>query len=532
MGSWLIVSVWGDPGGWSKVYYRVPEIHKVKKCKLSDIAMGEQTYSYRCTLGALLEAYRDYVSEAVVYVADTLAFSNHLPRYVGSDSIPRRFESYNDVIDCVKHYVNSILDDKDYINLSDRCKVKHVVLPSVGVYKRGADGLVAEFTGSPLNYYYGLLFDLYTRLRGKSFDTIVLDVSHGVNFMPILGFNAVIEVVKLYALEKLGDVRLVVLNSDPVNPRTQTDMPRNMNIVYCKVYSMEDSLRELVEYLKRPVEDKLFRILEGFEPSGEVLNLGDVHRSILGNVVKYVRVLLESIDKGLPLPLVYTLERLRASIDVDYYLDRLVNSVNTVIRTRRLESKGSEGLRVKHSVVLSTPVELDLKALVLLRVLTSVHEESDSKEFEYNGKPLRMYSLESLEKLVEKYMVGAGKIIALHEVSDIRVRVNAYEILCGKVVNPTLYKYIYEFTEQQVDSKKIIDYYRREREAIKKIKDKILCPRPQPQTWETIPSIDKRIFFAHAGFHRNITLVAVDNAKLYVGHIPDIEYEDLIFKNK
>jgi len=122
--------------------------------------------------------------------------------------------------------------------------------------------------------------------------------------------------------------------------------------------------------------------------------------------------------------------------------------------------------------------------LVLLRVLTSVYEEFDSKEFEYNGRSLRMYSLENLEKLVGKYMMSAGKIIALHEVSDIRVRVNAYEILCGKVVNPILYKYIYEFTEQQVDNKKIVDYYRREMEATKKIKDKI-------------PSINKRIFFAH-----------------------------------
>lgn len=66
----------------------------------------------------------------------------------------------------------------------------------------------------------------------------MLDVSHGINFMPILGFNAVIEVVRLHVLEKSSDVRLVVLNSDPVIPGIHIDIPRNMNIVYCKSYNM------------------------------------------------------------------------------------------------------------------------------------------------------------------------------------------------------------------------------------------------------------------------------------------------------
>jgi len=530
MDSWLIISIWGDPGDWSKVCYRVPEIHRVEKCKLSDIAMSKQAYSYKCTLGALLEAYRDRVSESIVYVADTLAFSRHLPRYVGFDNIPRCFKSYNDIIDCVERYINGVLNDKDYISPNDRDKVKYVVLPGVGIYKRDVGGLIAEFIGSPLNYYYGLLFDLYTRLKGKNFDTIVLDVSHGINFMPILGFNAVIEVVKLYALEKLGDVRLIVLNSDPVIRGIQINMPRNMNIVYCKVYSREDSLRELVEYLRRPVEERPFRILERTKLPKEVLNLNGVHKTIFSSVVKRVKVLLESIDKGLPLPLVYTLERLEASTNVDDHLDKLVDSINTVIRARSLELDSGR-LKVKHSVVLNVPVELDLKALVLLKTLISAYRKFEFKEFKYNNRLFKMYDLESLEKLVKEYMVGAGRVLALHEISDIRVRVNAYKVLCGKVANPTLYKYIYEFTEQQVDSRKIVDYYRRRREAIEKIKDRISCPKQQPQIPKTAPAIDKRIFFAHAGFSGNITLVAVDNAKLYVGHIPNIKYENLLLEN-
>lgn len=92
--------------------------------------MSEQTYDYKCTLGALLEAYCDYVSESIVYVADTLAFSKHLSRYVDPNNIPRHFKDYNDIVNSVKHYINSILDDKDYINPDDGGKVKHIVLPS------------------------------------------------------------------------------------------------------------------------------------------------------------------------------------------------------------------------------------------------------------------------------------------------------------------------------------------------------------------------------------------------------------------
>lgn len=536
MSSWLIVSIWGDPGGWSKVSYRVPEIHKVRRCRLSDVVMSGQTYSYKCTLGALLEAYRDKVSKSIVYVADTLAFSRHISRYIGSSNASSSLKSYDDIIVHVKHYINSILDDGDYINPSDRDKIEYAVLPGVGVYKRGGNGPIAEFTGSPLNYYYGLLFDLYTRLRKEDVDTIILDVSHGINFMPILGFNAVIEAVKLYALEKSSDVRLVVLNSDPVFPGIRIDIPRNMNIVFCRVYGVKDSLRELVEeYSTAPIKEHPFRMLEKSEPPSEVLDLGTTHGNLLSNVAQDVEILLKSINTGLPLLVAHTLEKLRDDIDVDECLNKLIDSVNKVVRTRRLESSNGR-FKVKHVAVLNTPIEMDLKALVLLRTFTEIYGEFELKEFEYNDRLFRMYSLESMKNLVEKYMTGAGKIIASYEISDITMRVNAYNILCDKKVYPILYRYIYDFTEKQVDDKRIIDYYRKEKEeekeAVVKIKDKIECPE-QPSKMEEVSSrIDnERIFYAHAGFYGNITLVAVDDSKIYVGYTND-RVKDIVLRDQ
>jgi len=329
--SWLIVSIWGDPGGWTEACYRVPEIQKVEKCKLSDITMSEQVHNYKCTLGALLRAYSNHVSEAIVYVADTLAFSKNISQYVGPSN---ELRSYEDIVNRVKQYIEGILNNEKYVHPDDKYKVINnvVVLPNVGIYGY-YKSIIAEFVGSPLNYYYGLLFDLYTRLtksmKNKDVNTVILDVSHGVNFMPVLGFHAVIEVVKLYALEKSGDVRLVVLNSDPViDVKCMPEcIPRNMNIIYCEVYNREKSLRELVEHLRRSEEKKPYIMLEKAKPPDEVSHLNDIHGGISKNIVQHVKVLLESIDKGLPLPLVYTLERLRTSIDVDY-LDRLVNSVS------------------------------------------------------------------------------------------------------------------------------------------------------------------------------------------------------------
>ena len=532
MGSWLIVSIWGDPGGWSKACYRVPEIHRVEKCKLSDIVMSENTYSYKCTLGALLEAYRNYISESIVYVADTLAFSRYLSKYVNSSSIPEHFESYNDIVNCVKLYINSILDNRDYIDPNDRDRVEYAILPSVGVYRRDRSGIIAEFTGSPLNYYYGLLFDLYSRLSrrrlsGKCVDTIVLDVSHGVNFMPILGFNAVIEAVKLYSLETQSSVRLVVLNSDPVTPGVQAGPPRNMNIVYCKVYDKEESLRELIECLRRPIDEKPFRVLERVKPPKEALDLECTHKSILKDIVGSVKVLLESLDKGLLLPLVYTLEKLEARTKIDDYFNKLVSLVSRVVKTRRLELDSSGVLKVKHDIVLNIPVELDLKALVILRVLTRTYGEYDFKEFKYNGKLAKMYSLNCLKSLVERYVTGVGRIIALHEISDIEERIGAYETLCGRVAYPILYKYIYDFTEQQVNGKRIIDYYRDDRDLIEKVKGKTQCPKQQPLT---VGKVCERVFYAHAGFDKNITLVVRVNNGVYTGYIPDVNYEDIILK--
>lgn len=524
MGSWLLVSIWGDPGGWSEVEYRVPDLLALRRCKLSDVGALGGGYRYRSTLGALTDAYRERVSRCVVYVADTLALSDHaLGRCASACG---GFEDYGDVLGCVERYVSSVLDDEGYVRGDLRGRVEVRVLPGVGAYRRRRDGLAAEFAGSPANYYYGLLVDLYRRLSGSGADTVVLDVSHGVNFMPVLGFKAAAEAVRLYALERGEEVRLIALNSDPVTPGT-ADVPRNVHVVHCRVLGRKEALREVAGELRGPAraEGRPFAMLRRERPPPEAEGLKRVHDRIEREVREGLAAVLASLEEGLPLPLAYALEELERA-DAGGLLDELVGAVERLVGRRRVRSDGGT-LRVEHTAAATEAVEHDLRSLALLRALELDRRGLGSIVRRWRGSEVRMYRLGDLGRLAEERAVGrAAEALVRSEVSGIEERVRAYEALCGALEGPVLYKRVYDLTESCVEvrgagCRRLIEVCRRGREALGGLE--VRCPGAEPRAEGAgARALDKRAFYAHAGFSREVTLVARgDDGELYVGYAPD-----------
>jgi len=497
-----------------------------------------------------MSIYHDRISEAIIYLADTLALSPYIFKYEVSKDKCIVLNNYQDILECVEQYIDVILGDEEYVENVYRGRIKIHILPSVGVYKRKSrdlgDGLEALYIGSPLNYYYGLLVHLYEYLTntGRDVETVILDISHGVNFMPVLGFRAVVEALKLYLVSSGKDkIRLIVFNSDPMIPGTPTDIPRNINIVYCREFIREEVLAEISQSMRElniTSKDKPYIMLKKEKPPDNARKLDEICSNIYKSILKPAMIILRSIDRGLPLPLVYTLEELR-DIEPSKVHAQLIRVVVDLLKNRVVRNVGDR-IIVEHNIALGDAVELYLELLVMLNTLIDYSKEKlkfIGKSFSYAGKEerIRMYSLDDLWRFSEKYMVSrVARELVSNEVSNIKDRIRLYKGLCNELNKPVPYSCIYDFTEKEVNGVKLIKYYRdcgKDTERVYKlVEGRITCPSIEECLGEASSSIDnERNFYAHAGFYGSATLIVVSNGKVYVGYVPGTNYRDVLLRD-
>ncbi len=113
-----------------------------------------------------------------------------------------------------------------------------------------------KFLGNPIDFYYQVFKELlyafqeYINFEYKEIG-VIFDVTHGINFTIVLTLNALREILKIFSY--VFDVRLKILNSDPFVGREDSDGVKELNINI-----IEDSqiLPGLTAYKtqKRPVE--------------------------------------------------------------------------------------------------------------------------------------------------------------------------------------------------------------------------------------------------------------------------------------
>ena len=541
--------------------YRTPKLSAIKRCKLTDVGWNENSVKQNSTLGAIFESFSDIVASAIVYVADTLALSPYVFDYEEAAHIcssGNLCKDYKNIIGCAKKYVSSFLRRNNTLEqYMDRINVH--VLPGIGEYKRKirdkGDGLKATYIGHPSNYYFGLLTHLYSYLinNNNAIDTVLLDISHGINFMPVLGFRAVVEAIKLYMIERSREkTRLIVLNSDPVTRGVNAETPKNINIVYCKEFSLNEVLSETY-YLLRSTDfsQRPFKQLVGKRPQGPTERLSNAY-SNLKKYAKLVKVIAISLDAGLILPLVYTLEELKQkSRSFNKLYDDLIKGLEDIIYNRLIKrGDGQVDLIVKHETMLDDINEQYLRAVVLSKTLMNYIGKTIRKtEKTYNGKTVTLYSIDDLEHAIDDHIVNnIAKKIAENEISNIRDRVSAYKIICHNDNEPIgliLYKTIYDLTEKEVGGTKLIIHYwelqnkkthkelaNELRKIIEKEKPNISCPQGQEPILPKNTGIDnERNFFAHAGFYSSVTLVSEKDRNIYIGYIPGVNYRRAVLSS-
>ena len=182
----VLVVPWGNPFGWREITY---------------VYEGVVKENILCTLPILKDKIKP--DKIIIIVLDTLANVNFGKEVNEQSYAQQNFSSYDeikeDVTKRVKYFIEKKLgEDFEGIEL--------VIAPGVGVFGN------IKVEGDMLDYYHYVTYELAKRLPNENM-TVYLDLTHGINFMPVLTYRALLNLLGLASYIKY--VRFRVLNSEP-----------------------------------------------------------------------------------------------------------------------------------------------------------------------------------------------------------------------------------------------------------------------------------------------------------------------------
>jgi len=164
----VLILPWGNPFGWDSITY----------------VYENETLNTFCTLPVLRKAINP--GKVIVIVLDTLANIIH-ERTNEPPMEQREFSSYDEVLSDVRRRVMYFVQKKLGLDESD---INLIIAPGVGVFNN------IEVYGDILDYYHYVTYKLAELLPVNDMD-VYLDLTHGINFMPVLTYRAVLNLLEL-----------------------------------------------------------------------------------------------------------------------------------------------------------------------------------------------------------------------------------------------------------------------------------------------------------------------------------------------
>ena len=185
----ILVAIWGNFSAWKDANYRYKN----------------KIYTSSTTLPLLLDTIKP--NYTYIILADTL-----MDKY---DNI----FTYQEGLARIKNEAGAFIKEKirSYPTKLKEDNINILILPAVGTFSRSG------FVGNPNNFYALVYFELarniLRNLGSKSENNkpcleLYLDITHGLNFMTMMTYRAVKDILQIIAY--FCNVRLIVLNSDPL----------------------------------------------------------------------------------------------------------------------------------------------------------------------------------------------------------------------------------------------------------------------------------------------------------------------------
>jgi CRISPR-associated protein Csx1 len=492
----VIVSVWGDPSQWDFVRYYVEDFRGG--------GFKPSSRKYKSTLGALMEFYGD--ARVLLFVASTLV------RFPG-----RVFERYSEVVDDVMLNVSGFLKSGDYC--VDLGRVELRILPGIGRFKPRGSDVTIDFIGNINAFRVAASISAYEFISEIKPETLILDISHGVNYMPVYVRQSVYDAFNAYVASSGGSGRWVVYNSEPFTKGANVEDLR-LNIVE----DVEINAVRAREYLYNEFES--LYVNGNFKPyKPDVKNLESVRvwRKLNEQIIKFVKFSM----MGQILPLIESMkelirfesEKLMCELKKYSYLEDCDDIVD-------VKSNG-KSLKVQY---LHAP---QYQTTLMIFIKNIVEKQSDREIIEAEDG----YEIEGLKKVAEKFIREPGGTLVKNELSQMRERAELCRELQLKLNEWTPYKAIIEVGEKQVEFEdrkiKLILIYRNYKDGkMKEEKFKEIIVRERENLQKDLKefmktkSIDKRNLIAHASLEGNITLLSMRNEKIYVKHSPEKDLQE------
>ncbi len=561
---WILVAPWGNPTGWGKVTYIPPKIPP-QGCrdlwKGDDIDHGSEGIGIESqSSSAAIARYIYRMStkgnanidlKVLIIMSETLTD----PGKICGEGCEEK-----NIVDRIKSSVET--DYRKYVEIyfgGDLAKkVEILIAPGIGLFKR--DRGEARFRCIMNNYTSYILANLVNRIVREDPTTILLDITHGINYMPLLTSEAVRAAIELSVLRKSAisggkntEIRLIYLNSDPYiqprgvagsHPQQATAISSdvlNINVIRCEEIDAEMARRRIYSDLLRTVTKsqslRLYRIKSG-KPKQEInAYVKDVEKDI-----KSVATIVKILDRGLLLPLVYKARELQNTTEGGGKCGDLFRSgwgfeaLNNIIRyvdEVSIERNISGERRV---IEVGRQLWVDPEILRLWISSCIIISEILEKVKRYVESTGDWATLDLLDDIVESNLIPseASLAIARREVSDIRCRSYiAYRVFGNTILDREIpYKYIYNITEKFF--KIAEERYGSSRWIWK------LCEEKEPrfstggeyadklgEIVETLEKdlgdhekirdcdsgdceFDERNFYAHAGIEKNVTCIKIE----------------------
>jgi len=422
----LLIATWGLPLTWNCVKYIPPKLGGDRLCERPSECeyVQDGKYSFSSTSAIYEELLRGGWDVRVVIVGqDTLVARcqgqgsastqgkdqcsgmcrEEEKRGVdeeycrGNDDLFKKVESggsihYEELLrraeDVLRSYARALLGD----DVESRLRV--VVLPGVGYYNG------YRFEGFLENAKFVLMKELYEELSAYKPSVVVLDITHGVNHMPTLTYNAVTMLGRaLYVTEELPK-QVVTLNSDPVTPQSRCGDVR-INVVDVMDMDKEgvtisDVLRSIGKF-----EGAILNIQPQTDAAiNEELRALKKDKKRLSDLSRiYVELVGKALDYGM---ILYIATRLMHK-DFGNFKSLVHNKIAKVdyVIKRYVSVKYVDNVVVTRTYAVNSDLVLQYIATKILEYIND-HVNDENKGCRFKDG----YDLECLSKLIDSLKVG------------------------------------------------------------------------------------------------------------------------------
>jgi CRISPR-associated protein Csx1 len=429
----IVIASWGNPTGWKRVTYTY---NQIEKC------------TFASTL-ALTEILNIDYGNVIIFLPSSLAAD---PNIYGGIFNNKNID-FNIIENGIRNYISQFINQRHGNNISP----KLIVVPNIGSFSK------VKFEGNAESYLTSIYYHILDILKrnynnGKKKMHIHLDITHGINYMPLMCKEAVELAANTFAVITDKEVQVTVYNSDPVSPPPQQDncdIKLNINEIYKITYNGYKSMEKLL--LKFVLDSNINKN----EYINKLRKYVNINQEDLEDLIKLSKAVYSGILLVLP------------------YKDCLIRCLKDKLE-RLLENNAREA-KLNNNSVIEHPKSSYRIALLhsVLTVLDSIKLDV-YKEGDWIG-----VSLESLEKNSEKYYENT--LDSIHSIVSLEIRnlENNKDIQNKLTNNYQLYGRIKRGSEFE-DKKE--------------------------------GRANRRVLYAHAGLEENVTFIKKVGDKIFVSY--------------